>query len=228
MGVGEKPSWFKNDKYKTVSAQAEAYVALESRFGSFTGAPKDGKYAFKAPEGIDFSADHPLVNDFTKWAAENQLSQAGYDQLLTRLIEHEVAQQPNWDQIRTNIGADVDERMAQTTGWVKANLGAEGFSLLRQATSGTNADSVFKLVESLVNKSGQVRLPSATRGDAPATAATAGEGLSAIQAQFGAKTADGRLRTEVEPGYRAGLEAKLKEYFDGMPAGTQYHGSRTN
>ena len=24
------------------------------------------------------------------------------------------------------------------------------------------------------------------------------------------------------------MQAKLKEYFDGMPAGTQYHGSRTN
>ena len=42
VGEGETPDWFKSSKYKTVSAQAEAFSELDGKFGSFTGAPKDG------------------------------------------------------------------------------------------------------------------------------------------------------------------------------------------
>lgn len=42
-GTGETPEWFKSNKYKTVADQAKAYTELESRFGAFSGAPKDGK-----------------------------------------------------------------------------------------------------------------------------------------------------------------------------------------
>lgn len=43
QGTGKRPEWFKGDKYGSVADQAKAYVDLEKRFGSFNGAPKDGK-----------------------------------------------------------------------------------------------------------------------------------------------------------------------------------------
>ena len=58
VGEGDAPEWFKADKYKTVSDQAKAYVELESKFGGFKGAPKEGKYEV---EGFNFD-DNPLIS----------------------------------------------------------------------------------------------------------------------------------------------------------------------
>lgn len=214
MGQGEKPSWFKQDKYKTVAAQAEAYIALESRFGGFKGAPKNEKgeitYNFKPPEGVTFKTDHPLAQAFTKWAGENQLSQDGYNELLGQLIQHEIAQQPNMGTIKANLGENADARIATAASWVKANLGAEGYATFRAATSGKNADAVFKLAEALIGKTGQVRMPK-PGNDVPG--ATAGDGLAAIQRAHGERNAKGDLRVDAEPGYRAEIDKRYRDHF---------------
>ena len=50
-GEGDAPEWFKASKYKSVADQAKAYAGLESKLGSFTGAPTDG-YKIEMPEGV--------------------------------------------------------------------------------------------------------------------------------------------------------------------------------
>lgn len=65
-GEGEPPEWFKADKYKTVSEQAKAYTELESKFGSFTGAPED--YALELSEslqeqGVQIDDDDPILEE---------------------------------------------------------------------------------------------------------------------------------------------------------------------
>ena len=72
-GEGDAPEWFKGEKYKTVSDQAKAYNELEGRFGSFTGAPKDGKYEI---EGMDFE-ESPLLKLTDDWGVESQLFKEG-------------------------------------------------------------------------------------------------------------------------------------------------------
>ncbi len=219
MGTGEKPSWFKNDKYATVSKQAEAYVGLEKRFGGFVGAPKNEKgevaYEFKPPEGVDFKVDHPMAKAFTEWAGANQLSQDGYNQILGQLIQYEIAQQPNMGEIKARLGDNADTRISTASAWVKANLGAEGFASFRAATTGANADAVFKLTEAMIGKSGQVRMPK-PGNDVPA--ATGGDGLAKIKSDHGAKDASGKLRVDSEPAYRAEIEKRYRDYFAGQGA----------
>lgn len=214
MGAGEKPGWFKQDKYKTVSAQAEAYVALEGRFGAFKGAPKNEKgettYAFTPPEGVEFKSDHPMAQAFTKWAGENQLSQDGYDQLLGQLIQYEIAQAPDMNQIKAQVGENADVRITQVAQWGKANLGNDGYALLRSATSGKEAASVFKVLEQIIAKTAQTRMPG-VNGDVPA--ATGGEGLAKIKADHGAKTPDGKLRVNVDPNYRLEIDKRYRDYY---------------
>ncbi len=227
MGQGAKPDWFKADKYKSVAEQAKAYTELEKRFGSFTGAPKNEKgepnYTFTAPEGIEVDMNHPLLGDFNKWAAEHQLNQQGYNDLLGMLVQYEAAQSPNMAEVKARLGENADTRIQNVSSWVKANLGPDGLATFRAATTGANADAVFKVVEQIVGKSGQVRLP-APGSDVPA--AQQGGGLEAIQAKFRERNAQGKLRIEAEPGRRAQLEAELRQYFEGAAPGTQYHGSR--
>lgn len=217
MGQGEKPGWFKSDKYKTVSAQAEAYTALESRFGSFKGAPKNEKgeiaYVFTPPEGFGndvLKLEHPIMQSFTQWASENQLSQEGYNQLLGQLIQYEVAQAPNMPAIKGRLGENADSRISTAAAWVKANLGAEGFATFRSATSDKNADAVFKMTEMLIGKTSQFKMPK-PGDDVPA--GTGGDQLAKIKADHGAKMPDGRYRKDVDPAYALEIDKRYRDYY---------------
>lgn len=86
-GSGDSPEWFKSDKYKTVADQAKGYSQLEKMYGdytnkfkSFDGAPE--QYQVNSPEGIELSADDPLLTSAMEWGKENNLSQSGMDSLL--------------------------------------------------------------------------------------------------------------------------------------------------
>jgi hypothetical protein len=214
MGQGEKPNWFKNDKYKTVSAQAEAYVALEQRFGAFTGAPKNEKgevaYKFTPPEGIEINQDHPLLQSFNKWAADSQLSQQGYENMLGLLVQYEAAQQPDMAAVKTSLGEKADERILAVSQWGRANLGNEGFALLRQATSGKNAAAVLQVLEHVIAKTTQARMPK-PGADVPGGAP--GDGLAAIRAAHGAKDAQGKLRVDTDPAYRLEIDKRYRDYY---------------
>ncbi len=219
MGQGEKPGWFKADKYKTVAEQAAAYPELERRMGSFTGAPKDGKYEFTAPEGVEVTRDHPVLQAFDKWAAEHQLSQTGYSELLGMLVQYEASQVPDMGAIKASLGENADQRLAGVAAWAKANLDAEGYADLSAAMSGANAAAVTRVVESLIGKTRQVKMPG-PGDDVPGTTGVAT--LTAIQAKMAEKLPDGRRRVDAEPGYRRQVEKEMADYFAQFPAGTQY------
>lgn len=210
MGTGEKPAWFRADKYKNVSEQAKAYTELEPRFGAFVGAPKDGKYDFKPPEGVEVKMDHPLMTEFTKWATSKQLSQDGYTELLGMLVQYEAAHAPNIAEIKASLGENAETRIAAVAQWGKANLGDDGYKTLRSATSGKNADAVFKVLEQIIAKTSQRAMPK-PGDDVPG--AQVGGGLAAIQAAHGAKAANGKLRVNEEPAYRLEIEKKYRDYY---------------
>jgi len=79
-GIGDAPEWFKADKYKTVQAQAEAYIGLESKLGSFTGAPEE--YALNISQeltdaGIEFDSEDVMVSQFKELATKMGINQEG-------------------------------------------------------------------------------------------------------------------------------------------------------
>lgn len=212
MGTGEKPGWFKADKYKTVAAQAEAYTALESRFGSFVGAPKEGKYEFKPPDGVEIAMDHPLMQEFTKWASSKQLSQEGYTELLGMLVQYEAAHAPNMGEIKQNLGENADARITAVAQWGKANLGAEGYATLRTATSGKNADAVFKVLEQVIAKTSQTRMPKPGE-DVPG--GQPGAGLATVHAEHGKRDSKGGLLVDSDQNHRRKVDQMYRDYYAG-------------
>jgi hypothetical protein len=212
QGPGKRPEWFKNDKYRSVEDQAKAYPELEKRFGAFVGAPKDGKYTFTPPEGLPHTIDeaHPLTGDFNKWATEHQLSQGGYNELMGMLLQYEISHQPDLGAIKTGLGEKADERITAVAQWGQANLDAGGYKALREATSGANAAAVFTVLEALIGKTRQVKLPPPGADVSGAQA----DKLAAINAKKAVKNPDGKsLRYFTDEQYRAGIDKELNAYY---------------
>ena len=218
-GQGEKPTWFKSDKYNSVAKQAEAYVALEKQLGAFTGAPKDEKgqpkdYELKLPEGVTVDMKHPVMVGFKDWAVKNNVSNDKFNDLLGQLASYEASQDVPMSTVLTQLGENAPSRIGNVVTWAKANLDGPGFELMRAATSdGSTAAATFAVLERMIAKTTQVRMPKPGED----TAAAAVQGKDAIVAMQGAKDAKGQRLYDTDPSYRKTVEAAWKTHFDANP-----------
>jgi hypothetical protein len=115
--------------------------------------------------------------------------------------------------IKARLGDNADTRIAAVANWGKANLGADGYAVLRQATSGANADAVFKVLEQVIAKTAQARMP---KPGADVPGGTTGEGLAAIQAAHGKRGTDGKLMVDTDPKYRLAVDKMYRDYYAGQ------------
>ncbi|MGH8235401.1 MAG: hypothetical protein ACREXP_00075 [Steroidobacteraceae bacterium] len=206
QGTGKRPEFFKADKYATLADQAKAYTDLEKRFGSFVGAPKE-TYDIKLPEGtgVELVGDHPLLDTFQKWGKENQLSQKGFTELMGMLGQYEAQNVVDMGAVKASLGDKADARITAAAQWANANLGADGYKLFQEATSGANAAAVFQLMESVIGKTVQARVPK-PGDDVPAgNAATA---TAEIEKLMQEKDAKGGMRYFTDAKFRAEIEKK--------------------
>jgi hypothetical protein len=215
-GKGEMPLWFKADKYATVEKQAEAYDHLEKRFGAFTGAPKDGKYEVKLPEGVgvELVNDHPLLTDFQKWAAEHQLNQGGYNELIGMLAQYEAAQIPDMNEIKGQLGANADARITAVAQWAQANLTPVEYQKVQAATTGSNAAAVLEVLEGVIAKTKQVVLPKPGQD----VVAAQPMGRSAIEAMMQKRDSNGQLMYFADEKYRANVDAETRRLYESQAA----------
>lgn len=213
-GTGEKPAWFKSEKYKNVSEQARAYSELETKLGAFVGAPKDGKYEVKLPEGITVDLAHPMMKGFQEWATKNNVSNDKFNELVGQLASYEAAQVVPMSTVLTQLGPQANTRISNVVTWAKANLDEAGFQLMRAATSdGRTAAATFAVLERIVAKTGQVRMPKPGED----TAAAQPSGLKAIQDKQAAKNAKGQRLYEIDPNYRKAVDAEYTAHFQANP-----------
>jgi hypothetical protein len=215
-GVGPVPEWYNVEKYRTVDEQAKAQRELEKRFGAFTGAPKDGKYEFKMPEGIEgeFDTTSEIYIGFNKWAVDNQLNPKGYQDLLGMFAQYEASQAPqppDMNAIKAELGENADARITAAAQWAKANLDAGTFETFREATAGANAAAVFKVIEAAINKTRQVSLP-APGADVPGAQPTQTTD-AIIQARMNEKLTNGKIRYFEDAEFRRETERMRTELF---------------
>ncbi len=218
LGTGAKPDWFLQDKYKNVTEQAKAYPELAKRFGSFTGAPKNdkGEVAYVAPPEVGLKTDHPVAQAFTKWAADNQLNQEGYSYLLGQLHNFVASTAPKTEEIMAQLGDKAQERIAAVAAWGKANFDDAGYATLREATKGKTAAAVVSVLEQVIAKTAQLRMP---KPGADVSGGPTTGGLKAIQDAHGAKMPDGKtLRVNVDPKYREEIEQRYRDFYKSQEA----------
>ena len=151
-GLGDKPDWYNSDKYTSVAAQAQAYPELQKKFGSFTGAPKDG---YATPEGFD--AEDGMLKTFMEYATESNMNQASFDkgfELLT--AQSTVAEEVSTEAELKKLGDNADERIDRANQFLQNNLNSDKYEEIKDFV--TTADAV-KLVEMLIPATKATALP---------------------------------------------------------------------
>lgn len=204
-GQGDSPDWFKSGKYKTVADQAKAYAGLESKLGSFTGAPEDG-YTVEMPEGVDaeFAADDPLLVQFNEWAGEAGLSQDAHSKLLSVYVNNIMESMPVVEDEINKIGKDAAQRIEDLSGWGRHNLSEAAFETMQGLA--TTAEG-FLLLEDMRSKMKDTQISAPDRAKPVNTMS---------EERLYEMVADPRY--ESSPSYRSEVEAKFKDYFGSQPA----------
>lgn len=202
VGEGDAPEWFKTDKYKTVSAQAEAYGELESKFGAFSGTPKDGYDV----EGVDIE-ESPLLKTAAAWGAENQLSNDGLSSLMER-VNALATEQIEQDLVnaKTALGDKAEERLGNLSQWGKNNLSVEEYTQFQGLAQ--NAGQV-EVIEKLVGMAKNSKIVKADT-HIPDFKDNAAE-LSKLQT---AVDVNGKRKMEIDPAYRKMVNEKMKAFYN--------------
>ena len=154
-GEGEPPDWFKSEKYKTISDQAKGYKELESRFGSFTGAPDEYTPVELSEEfkerGVEIAADDPLLEKAIQLGKELNMNQEGFEKMITLYAEtiaaENIAMQDYQNEQMRSLGQNAESRINNLNAWASANLPTElmeGFQ--HMATTAESVKALEKIV----------------------------------------------------------------------------------
>jgi len=156
QGQGEKPEWFKSEKYGNVTEQAKGYKELESKMGTFTGAPEE----YTAPElsesikeyGLEIDPDDPVLEKAMAFAKGNNMNQAGLNELVNLYAETMIAEEQAIDEIKQQemkaLGQNADTRLSNLNAWASKHMEPELYESFQALA--TSADSV-KTLERLVS-----------------------------------------------------------------------------
>ncbi len=166
------------------------------------------------PDGVTVDMAHPVMVGFKDWAVKNNVSNDKFNDLLGQLATYEASQEVPMSTVLTQLGPQAQTRIGNVVTWAKANLDAAGFQLMRAATSdGSTAAATFAVLEQMISKTGQVRMPKPGDDNVPAGAT----GLAAIQAKQAAKNAKGERLYDKDPAYRKAVEAEYTAHFAANP-----------
>jgi hypothetical protein len=221
-GTGDKPDWFKGEKYKTVDEQAKAYGELEKRFGSFVGAPK-GEYEVTIPEQfrevVQVDTTHPVFAKLGDWARKSQLSQEGYNGIIGLLAEYEAASfvpPRTAEEAKKEIGANADLRLQSIGQFAAANLDDTMKAALKEVLTPANPAlaKTVAVIEALMAKSRQPAMPKPGDGQPPPPVSELEE-INKMQGKPDPANPNKRLY-ETDSAYRAEVEARRRAYFAKM------------
>lgn len=219
-GEGEIPEWLNTAKYKNVESQAKAYKDLESRFGSFTGAPEDYDMFISdelKEKGVEFNSEDPHIQEFTKWAKESNLSQDGFNGLLNLkgmmdLAESDASEKAQADHQAAEMklmGPHAQDRIDNINSWATANLTTEQLEAFNGMASSSAAVGI---IESLIGKTRNAPISPDGANAAPAITKDA-----LVKMQF-EKDDHGNRRLQTDPEFRARFQKLSLEIHGGAPS----------
>jgi len=209
---------FVMDKYRSdgrseqeaLELQAKSYVDLNSRFGSFTGAPESYEAMLSdelSEAGVELIADDPMIEGAMELAKDLNMNQEGFSKLVNmygqmQLAEYQALEQQKADEMKA-LGSNSGQRIEGINKWVDANMDAETAEGLRSVI---NTAAGVKAVEQLIARTKTA--PVAPQDAAPAPSITSAD-LSAMQF---AKDEHGNRKMN-DPAYRKEYEKKRDQLY---------------
>ena len=222
--ANDRPEWLQ-DRYMTdgrtvqdaVTEQAKGYNEIRGKLGAFTGAPDE--YAFSLSEdltsnGVELSADDPLIASFTELAKDANMSQEMAGKLVNMFVESQYADSLAGGEAETArqaeqmglLGDNAQQRVSNIENWAKANLTPEQAEGLQDAA--TTAAGV-QAIEALIAKSKNA--PMQTADVNPASQVSMAE----LQELQFATDEHGNRKMQSDPEYRKMVQAKFAEAMPG-------------
>jgi len=214
-GQGEKPEWFKSDKYKSISEQARAYPELEKKYGAFTGAPEEYQLTELKDElkerGLSIDSEDPAFLKAKEYAKQMNMNQEGFSQLLNLYGETMAAEAMALEDLKKaemqKLGTSADSRLQNLDSWATANLDPEMVDAFRSlAVSADSVGMLEKMVAMTRNS------PINPVDAAPASGASKGEldELMFAKDEFGNR----KMR---DPEYARMVNEKMKSHYGDQP-----------
>ena len=202
-GTGDKPEWYQADHFKNANEQAKAYGELQSKFGSFTGTPKEG---YKLPEGIE--ADDELAKAYIEFATNSHMNQEGFDKGFELLsAQMGVSEDISTENEMSKLGDNANERVKTVERALKFKLG-EGYDEVKDLIY--SADGV-KLAEALIKSYAPKKLP-IDGGENPT-----GITWADIEAEMFKKDDHGQLLRSVNIEHAAKIKRMQEEFGGNQP-----------
>lgn len=203
-GTGERPEWYKSDKYKSVADQAAAYTELEKKFGAFKGAPKDG---YSMPDGID--SDDELLQELVGFANESNMSQDYFNKAWELLsAQSEAVEEVSAEVEIAKLGDNGIERIKTVEQFMKNSLDSDTYERLRYAVN--SAESV-ELVEALINATAPAKLP------IDGHIQPGGMTWADIETEMFRKDEHGNLLRSVDANHERKIQNMMKEFGGDKP-----------
>jgi hypothetical protein len=189
-GQGEKPEYFKDDKYKTLAEQAKGYKELESKFGAFTGAPSEYKIPDLPDEikdsGFEVDAENPIIERAMEFAKAAGMNQEGFDEMFKLYAESQIAEYKAIEEIRAqelkSLGNQGEARLNNLNKWANANLSPE---LLENFQNLATSAKAVETLEHLVSLTRSAPLNPDNATAAPAITAEEVRELHFAKDEFG-------------------------------------------
>lgn len=200
-GSGDKPEWFKDSKYTSVSEQAKAYAELEKRFGGFIGAPKEG---YQLSEELGLDSDDPSIKAVLDVLGKSNASNEMANELLSTYIQASKEQA----QIQINkemelLGSNADYRINAIKEFASSSVPQELQDTFNSMV--TSAKGV-EVIEALMKKA-QGSTVAPERVTAPKVDA------SSLREMMYAKNEHGQLKASVDPEYKKKVDKAYQDYY---------------
>lgn len=119
---------------------------LESKFGSFTGAPDS--YTIPTPEYLDGDVDleDPYLQEFMKISKEANMSQDGFEKMMDIHLRSSIAPPVDINEVSKEIGPEFDAMRNNMSGFFQTRLSTEDFQAVQGLITSTET---FKALHSL-------------------------------------------------------------------------------
>jgi len=178
-----------------VENMAKSYNELNSKFGGFTGAPKEGYAPFEGYEEGD-----EMVSAFTEWAQKGNMSQDMLNEGFAILAAQAgVSAEVSVENELAKLGDNPQARIDKVDNYLRSNLSADKY--IEMAEVAKTAEGI-KLVEALIPAQAQPKLSGGIPSESGLT-------LADVHEMANKKDENGNYMRSVDPAY----EKKVMEAY---------------